>query len=111
MAASSFVIIGRGGTALEAFQHAKSLPDDPTLFHGSIKGKLSFTMIDIPTAFEDEDDALLLDTHGKLLDHSSFAYDLLSSEDPRVTDRNGPCGCYHWKNDQYVFVGIGSNGG
>lgn len=100
MGAATFVDLGTGPTAKDAFD---DLVDQARHengaggYTGSIAEKAfpGFTMID-PT--EDT-------SNWSQYDYETWAWKLLSDDDERVADKRGPAGCTQLGNNEFLFFG------
>ena len=95
MGATTFMTVGKGKTAEEAF---KAAVEEASYLYGfggysgTISEKDSFVEVDCP--------------EGK--DPKEHARELLDNGDPRIEDKWGPAGCIKVKDGEYLFFGWAS---
>ena len=93
MGACTFMAIGRGDNAANAFDSAQM--DALKTFgytdgySGTIASKKTFVRISLPDDKEPQE----------------FALDLIDREDPRIDDKYGPAGCIQIDTNRYLFFG------
>ncbi len=96
MGASTFMQVGRGKTAAEAFKSAR---DEAAYEHGhggysgSLAEKRNFVMIPVPAG----------------IDPRVVARKLVDEGDPRVDDKWGPAGCIALGKGEWLFFGWASS--
>jgi len=87
-----------GKTASEAFNNARNearQESGSSGYTGTIAEKSSFVMIALPNGYS--------------ASAIAYANELLDSEDERVDDKWGPCGCIDLGNGQFLFFGWASS--
>lgn len=97
MGAALFVCSERGKNAKEAFRNAKSAAFDEYGhggYTGSIAEKDSFVRFEVPD--------------GSNLTPDEFVEQLIDSNEPKIEDKYGPCGCIDCGNGLYLFFGYAS---
>lgn len=98
MGASQFVVVGKGKSAVAAFNSRveKALYEyGHSGYTGTIAEKDRFVIIPCPSDIDPE----------------TYAYQLLKDGDPRISDKWGPAGCIviNKENKEYLFFGWASN--